>query len=143
VGFYALWYPGQWLGHRAFGFGRFGTLARHLAFVERRSRKLARVLFHAMVRFGPRLEQRQSVLFRLVDIGAELFAMAATVSRAQAEAKAGNAEATELAEVFCRHARRRVDELFRDVYGPDDTTTYRAAQRVMAGEHVWLERGVV
>jgi alkylation response protein AidB-like acyl-CoA dehydrogenase len=140
--FYAAWYPGQWLGHRAFGFGRFGSLARHLAFVERRSRKLARVLFHSMVRFGPRLEQRQSVLFRLVDIGAELFAMAATISRAHTEAKAGNIGARELADIFCRHARRRVDELFRDVYGPDDPATYQAAQRVMAGEHAWMERGV-
>lgn len=141
--FYAVWYPGQWLGHRAFGFGRFGTLARHLTFVERRSRKLARVLFHAMVRFGPRLEQRQSVLFRLVDIGAELFAMSATVSRAHTEAKGGNANATELADLFCRHARRRVDELFRDVYGSDDRATYDVAQRVVAGEYSWLERGVV
>jgi hypothetical protein len=114
-----------------------------MAFVERRSRKLARVLFHAMVRFGPTLEHRQSVLFRLVDIGAELFAMAATISRVNTEAKSGNANAVELAEVFCRHARRRVDELFRDVYGPDDVTTYKTAQRVMAGEYAWLERGVV
>jgi alkylation response protein AidB-like acyl-CoA dehydrogenase len=143
AGFYALWYPGQWLGHRAFGYGRFGKLARHLAFVERRSRKLARVLFHAMVRFGPKLEQRQSVLFRLVDIGAELFAMAATVSRAHTEAKGGNASAIELADVFCRHAGRRVDELFRDVYGPDDRATYMVAQGVVAGEYAWLERGVV
>lgn len=140
--FYARWYPAQWLGHRAFGFGQFGRLARHLGFVERRSRKLARVLFHAMVRFGPRLEQRQSVLFRLVDIGAELFAMSATVSRAQSDAQDGNEGAIELADVFCRHARRRVDDLFRDVYGPDDTATYRLAQSVVAGEYAWLERGV-
>ena len=143
AGFYALWYPSQWFGHRAFGYGRFGTLAKHLAFVERRSRKLARVLFHSMVRFGPKLEQRQSVLFRLVDIGAELFAMAATVSRAHTEARGGNANAIALADVFCRHARRRVDELFRDVYGPDDKATYTLAQGVVAGEYSWLERGIV
>ena len=141
--FYAVWYPGKWLGHRAFGFGRFGALAGHMAFVERRSRKLARVLFHAMVRFGPKLEQRQAVLFRLVDIGAELFAMAATISRANTEMRNGNAGTVELADVFCRHARRRVEELFRDVYGPDDVATYKAAQRVVMGEHSWLERGVV
>jgi len=141
--FYATWYPPLWLGHRAFGLGRFGALARHMRFVERRSRKLARVLFHAMVRFGPRLEHRQSVLFRLVDIGAELFAMAAVISRARAEATSGNAGATELADIFCRHARRRVGDLFRGIYGPDDVATYRVAQRVVAGEHAWLERGVV
>jgi hypothetical protein len=83
------------------------------------------------------------VLFRLVDIGAELFAMAAVISRARAEAASGNAGATELADIFCRHARRRVGDLFRGIYGPDDVATYRAAQHVVAGEHAWLERGIV
>ena len=34
------------------------------------------------VRFGPKPERKQMVLFRAVDIGAELFAMAASCSRA-------------------------------------------------------------
>jgi alkylation response protein AidB-like acyl-CoA dehydrogenase len=137
--FYARWYPPLWLGLRAFGFGRFGALARHMAFVERRSRKLARTLFHAMVRFGPRLERRQSVLFRLVDVGAELLAMAAAIARARA---LDTTEATELADIFCRHARRRVDDLFRQAFGPDDVATWDAAQHVMAGTHAWLEEGI-
>jgi alkylation response protein AidB-like acyl-CoA dehydrogenase len=143
AGFYSLWYPRLWFGLTAFRHGEFGKLAGHMRFVERRSRKLARSLFHAMVRFGPKLEQRQSVLFRLVDVGAELFAMAATVSRAHAMAKEGNREALELADVFCRHARRRVDDLFRFGFGPDDVATYQAAQRVMKGAHSWLEEGTV
>lgn len=143
AGFYGLWYPRLWFGLTAFRHGEFGKLAGHMRFVERRSRKLARTLFHAMVRFGPKLEQRQSVLFRLVDVGAELFAMAATVSRAHAMAREGNREALELADVFCRHARGRVDQLFREAFGPDDVATYRVAQAVMRGEHAWLEDGTV
>lgn len=143
AGFYALWYPRLWIGMTAFKHSGFGPLAGHMRFVERRSRKLARTLFHAMVRFGPKLEQRQSVLFRLVDVGAELFAMTAAISRAHAMAKQGNKDATELADVFCRHARRRTDQLFRGVFGPDDVKTYQAAQRVLKGEHVWLERGTL
>ena len=128
--FYAIWYPRQWLGWGHWPrYGAFGSLATHLRFVERRSRKLARTLFHAMVRFGPKLELRQAVLFRLVDVGAELFAMAATISRAHALAAKGDAQALELADVFCRHARRRVDQLFRETFGKDDVATYRLAQK--------------
>jgi len=140
--FYLRWYPMLWWPFGGFGFGRHGRLAPHLRFVERRSRKLARAIFHAMIRFGPKLEQRQSVLFRLVDIGADLFAMSASVSRATALAREGNADAAELADIFCRHARRRVDATFRDVFGPDDVRTYKAAQRVMQGDFAWLEEGM-
>ena len=140
--FYGRWYPLLWLPFRGFGFGRHGRNARHMRFVERRSRKLARTLFHAMIRLGPKLEKRQSVLFRLVDIGAELFAMSATVSRATALADAGTTNAPELADIFCRHARRRVDQLFREVFGPDDVDTWKTAQKVVAGEYDWLEAGM-
>lgn len=141
--FYLRWYPPLWVGFPALGFGRYGTLSRHMRFVERRSRKLARTLFHAMIRFGAKLEHRQSVLFRLVDIGAELLAMSAAMSRARALKAEGNENAIELADIFCRHARTRVDELFRAGFGPDDVATYKSAQRVMAGEHAWLETGIV
>jgi alkylation response protein AidB-like acyl-CoA dehydrogenase len=140
--FYARWYPPLWWPFGAFGFGRHGRNARHMRFVERRSRKLARAMFHAMVRLGPRLEKRQSVLFRLVDIGAELFAMSAAVSRATAMARAGTTNAPELADVFCRHARRRVDDRFAGVFGPDDLVTYQTARRVLDGEFAWLEEGM-
>ncbi len=141
--FYAIWYPKQWIGWGRWPrYGEFGVLASHLRFVERRSRQLARTLFHAMVRFGPKLEQRQSVLFRLVDVGAELFAMSAAVSKAQANKDSADSNAVELADLFCRHARRRVDQLFREAFGPDDVATYRVAQRVMADDFVWLEEAL-
>src|SRR5216684_2480112 len=114
--FYGWWYPSRWIG---WGFwprySEFGRLARHVRFVERSARRLARGVFHAMVRFGPKLEQRQSVLFRLVDIGGELFAMAATCARAEAlraRDPAAGARAVRLADVFCRQARRRVRAKF-------------------------------
>ncbi len=142
--FYAWWYPKHWIGWAWWPrYARFGPLARHLRFVDRRSRRLARTLFHAMVRFGPRLEQRQSILFRLVDVGAELFAMTATISRAMAAREAGHADAIALADVFCRHARARVGALFSAPFGPDEPATYRLAQQVGRGEFAWLEAGMV
>src|SRR6266576_141739 len=83
--FYGWWYPSRWLGWSFWPkYAGFGPLARHVRYVDRGARRLARGVFHAMMRFGPKLEQRQSVLFRLVDVGAELFAMAATCARAHA-----------------------------------------------------------
>src|SRR3954463_4779608 len=116
MAFYPLWYPTRYVGKGQLptSFSHFGKLAHHLRWAERHSRKLSRNLFHAMVRFGPKLERRQLVLFRGVDIGAELFAMAATCVRAHALAKDGRKEAIALADLFCREARRRVHKLFDD-----------------------------
>jgi alkylation response protein AidB-like acyl-CoA dehydrogenase len=140
--FYAAWYPMLWVP-RVGKFGEFGRLGRRLRFAERRARKLARALFHAMVRFGPALERKQAVLFRGVEIGAELFAITATCVYAHDEARRGNAAALALAEVFCREAERRVDERFREFYGPNDAAMYRLSQRVLGGEYAWLEEGVI
>ena len=139
--FYATWYPSRWLP-RATTYGEFGALAKHLRFAERRARKLGRTLFHAMVRFGPRLERKQMVLFRAVDIGAELFAIAAACVRAQMLAKQGNTKAVTLADLFCREASLRVDTLFDRFYGENDSAIYRVAQQVLRGEHAWLEQGI-
>jgi alkylation response protein AidB-like acyl-CoA dehydrogenase len=144
--FYAAWYPGRW-----FGWGRwprysaFGRLAGHLRWIERTSRRLARQQFHLMVLNGPALEKKQALLFRCVDIGAELYAMVATCVRAQRDvrAKAADANAIELADVFCRGARRKVDALFRGIRHNDDPAVYRTARQVLDGRYEWLERGII
>jgi alkylation response protein AidB-like acyl-CoA dehydrogenase len=148
--YYATWYPRLYLGWgRVPRYGEFGPLATHLRFVNRSCRRLARTLFHCMIRFGPRLEKRQAVLGRMVEIGAELLAITAACSRAQAIAarKDGSgdeaASAIALADVFSRHARRRVEDRFAGIFDNEDVTTYRLAQEVLRGEHGWLERGIV
>src|SRR5438094_254456 len=145
--FYGWWYPSRWLG---WGFWPkytgFGPLAKHLRYVERAARRRARGVFHAMMRFGPKLEYRQALRFRLVDVGAELFAMAATCARAERPRKsdpAGGRRAVDLADLFCRQARGRVDAKFRELSHNADTQTYRLAQEVLQSEHRWLERGMV
>jgi alkylation response protein AidB-like acyl-CoA dehydrogenase len=141
--FYAGWYPSRYFALPGFlKHGEFGRLAGHVRFVDRMSRRLARTVFHAMLRFGPRLEQRQLVLFRLVDVGSELFAMAAACARATALARQGQPEAGELADLFCTEARRRVKDSFRRVFDNDDVATYAVARDVLAGKHAWLEKGM-
>jgi alkylation response protein AidB-like acyl-CoA dehydrogenase len=150
--YYAWWYPARWLGWGRWPrYAEFGKLARHVRFVNRGSRRLARSLLHAIVHFGPRLEKRQAVLGRLVDIGADLFAMAAACVKAQsfrtsksAEERAHAETASDLADVLCRLARRRVGENFARLFDNDDVVVYRTAQRALAGEFRWFEtKGVV
>jgi hypothetical protein len=58
-------------------------------------------------------------------------------------ARAGNKEALQLADAFCREARERIEASFRALYGKHDEALYRLAQRVVAGEHAWVESGIV
>jgi alkylation response protein AidB-like acyl-CoA dehydrogenase len=147
VAFYAWWYPTRWLGWGRWPrFGAFGRLARHMRFAERHCRKLARQIFHGMVVHGPKLEKKQASLFRLVDVANELFAMAASISRARRMADDGRPEARKAAQIvdlFCRNSRRRVRRLFKELWSNDDTFKYRVSREVLDGEHEWLETGIL
>src|SRR5205807_3919337 len=123
AGFYATWYPKQWiLGFRDFGISGFDSrLTRHLRYGAKTSRRLARTLFHAMARFGPKLERQQVLLGRFVDIGTELFAIAASCARAEMLA---TREAIELADFFASAARLRIERLFRAIGSNTDRHGY-------------------
>jgi alkylation response protein AidB-like acyl-CoA dehydrogenase len=138
---YALWYPALWLlpaGVSADGVP--AALKGHLGYVARAGRRLARNLFHAMAVFGPALERRQQVLFRLVNVGTELFAMAATLSRASALRDPG---AVTLGDLFCRLARVRIEREWSQLWRNDDARVYAAGIEVLEGKHAWLEKGIL
>src|SRR5262245_5901119 len=134
--FYAFWYPSRWLSWSGWPkYGGFGPLATHLRWVDKTAKRLARQQFHLMVLNGPGLEKKQAQLFRCVDIGAELFAMAATCVRAHDDVRRSAADATaiRLADVFCRQARHRVARLFAAIRRNSDTVTYGLARDILAG----------
>jgi alkylation response protein AidB-like acyl-CoA dehydrogenase len=139
--FYAKWLPQLAVGEgqKPGSFDEFGELATHVRFVERNSRKLARSTFYAMGRWQAKLEQRQAFLGRIVDIGAELFAIAAACTYART---LDTPEAQSLADVFCKQARRRVDALFHDLWANDDDDNHALALEILDGKHTWLEEGV-
>ncbi|HKQ59025.1 MAG TPA: acyl-CoA dehydrogenase family protein [Candidatus Eisenbacteria bacterium] len=143
--FYAAWYPSRWLGWGRWPeYAELGALAGHVRYLSRTSRRLARRQFHLMVQYGPALEKRQAQLFRCVDIGAELFAMAATCVRAERDRRNKPSDATpiELADLFCRGARRKIDTLFRAIDRNDDEAAYRLARGVLDERYAWLEEGI-
>jgi alkylation response protein AidB-like acyl-CoA dehydrogenase len=148
--FYAKWLPTLMAGEGQLprAYGEFGPLAPHLRYVERASRKLARAMFYGMARWQGRLERRQGFLGRLVDIGAELFAMSAVCVRAQMDADGGDGGGRghtgfELADAFCAQARLRCDGLFGQLWKNTDSADAALARRVLAERYTWLEQGVI
>src|SRR4051812_25521324 len=146
--FYSKWLPQLTVGEgqNPRSFDEFGSLAKHLRFAERNSRKLARSTFYAMTRYQAGLEKKQAVLGRIVDIGAELFGIASAVVYADTirrEAPDKADAAFELADLFAHQARRRVDSLFHDLWANDDDLGYETAQKVLDGRYSWLEEEVL
>ncbi|MFI6811731.1 acyl-CoA dehydrogenase family protein [Nonomuraea sp. NPDC050328] len=143
--FYARWLPSllTGAGQLPTGYGDFGPLARHLRFVERTSRKLARSTFYGMSRWQGRLEHRQGFLGRVVDIGAELFAMTAVIVKAEEDARELGRRPYELADTFCFQARRRVDALLARLWDNSDKQEVRLARYVLEGRYAFLEEGIL
>jgi alkylation response protein AidB-like acyl-CoA dehydrogenase len=148
--FYAGWYTMIWLpGGDWFQVSgvRCPVTGRHLRYVKRTSRRLARALFHAILRHGPKLERLQLFLGRFVDIGTELFAMTAVCLRGERLIASGTvadkAELSALVDYFCCSARERIEQHFRGLHHNADTAGYRVAQRILAGQLAELETGIV
>jgi alkylation response protein AidB-like acyl-CoA dehydrogenase len=147
AGFYAWWYPTRWFGWGRWPrFAEFGQLAKHMRFVERSSRKLARSVFHGMIVHQAKLQNKQGFLFRLVDVANELLAMASSVARAHALVQAGDVGASSsvaIADLFCKSATRKVKLLFAQLWDNDDALKYKAGVAVLDGKHVDLEHGTL
>ncbi len=117
-----------------------------MRYVERSSRKLARSTFGLMGRHQASLEQKGALLGRVVDIGAELYAIscavvyAQTIAREHPERRDG---AFELADLFAKQARRRAEVLFAELFANDDAAQYQTAQKVLASTFAWFEEEVL
>ena len=141
-----MWYPSRWLTWGRWPrYREFGPLAKHLRYANRTAGRLARSIFYAMIRFGPGLERKQAVLGRIVEIGAELFVMVATAVHAKAlvDKNPSDRSPYELADLFCRQARTRIQERFGHMFANNDVATYRVAQDAMKGAFEWLEEGLL
>lgn len=145
--FYAGWLPQLAVGEgtNPQSFDEFGRLGTHLRFVERSARKMARNTFYGMARWQGGMERKQAFLGRVVDIGADLWAMSAVVVRAKmlAGGSAPDGAPEDLADLFCRQARRRVDQAFHDLWHNDDDTEYEAAMHVLDGRYAFFEEGIL
>ncbi len=142
--FYATWLPTLVAGKGAVptSYAEFGPLAAHVRYTERTTRKLARSIFYGMGRWQGGMEHKQAFLGRVVDIGAELFAMTAACLRAKTQ-RAESPEGVELADLFCQQARVRIGALFTALWENTDDADDATAKQVLAGRYAFLEEGIV
>lgn len=119
-------------------------LAGHLRFAERASRELAGRVGEYVNRTDEEIADSQRRLGRLMEIGAELYAMTVSCVYADALAGGGHKETpVELADAFCAQATRRVNELFTQFADNTDIHDRSVAHRVLGARYLWLEEGVV
>jgi alkylation response protein AidB-like acyl-CoA dehydrogenase len=144
--FYAGWYPRQWLPNDAGDIENLHEiLSGNVNYAARTSKRLARGLFHAMARFGPKLDREQLLLSRFVGVATELFAISATCSYAQwllGQGKPAD-EILSIANYFCESAQMRIDHHFAGTARNADKRGYALVQDLLAGKHALLREGIV
>ena len=144
--FYSRWYPRQYMKSDAGDLSKLHeSLRPHVQYGAATSKKLARGLFHSMMRFGPKLDREQLLLSRYVGVATELFAMNATCSYAQQLINSGKPvdEILAVANYFCESARSRIDHHFAGTSKNADARGYALVQELLAGKHSELRGGIV
>ena len=145
-GFYAPWYLRHWVPHSlptgsAFAHPQVRSVARY---VERTSRRLAREIFYAMVRFQAAFQDEQRVQNRIESIGEDLLAMIATVLYAEQQTRLeGRTTVWELAEAFHVAARKRITQRLREIRRHCDGVTAETGQQALKGYYPGLSDGIV
>lgn len=145
AGFYSTWYPTQWVNSSLWNtYDHLGKLATHYSYIESTAHRLARTIFHYMGIYQDRLERKQILLGRLMEIGTELFAMTTTCSYALLKMEEMKEDETPkyLADVFCLASKRRIENLFDEISDNDDDKSVKLAKSILAGDLKWMEEGV-
>jgi len=139
--FYSKWIPKIVSPHNQLKFVGTPYDSYH-RYIEKMSRKLARHTFYGMAWYGAKLEKRQLFLFRLVDIGLELFALSASLQRALEERTCWINDKSHidfLMKSIYSRTKRRIKQSFRDLWSNDDSLNYKLARKVLKDNYHWVE----
>lgn len=144
--FYATWYPKQWLPKGTnLPDGTHKKIVKHMSYVSKTSRSMARKLFHKMVIHGPSLEKRQVLLGRFADIGADLFVIAAACSYSSWLLEQKDADKESILRILddaCFIAKERINESFSGIKKNKDQHGYDIAQEIIEDKFTWMEEGM-
>ena len=145
VGFYCIWYPKVWLPIPQFwGTKHLSSKNRgHLRYINRTTRKLARRLFHTMARYQQKLEKEQLILGHYVDIGTLLFAMSASLSRADTLSPADHPGLQDAVDLFCKQSRKDIRRHFQDIRCHHRGLTSKVNTQFLKGTYEWMTTGII
>ena len=126
---YAWWYPKQWIPTY--------HPNKHSRYVRNTSKKLARTLFHSMIRYGPGLDKQQLLLGRLTEIGTELFVMMCAVLKSE---WSDDENEKELVDAIFRNGKIKIKEKFTAIRHNNDQRNYKLGRKVLDGDYKKIER---
>ncbi len=145
IGYYVPWYISLWLPVFSAGVDMDPKLNKHMLYVRRTSKRLARKVIHKMMKHQKKMATKQLVVNRIVDIGTELFAMAISCSYADHLAKTDKekSNAADLADLYCLSAERYIETLFKDTCSNHDRQSLAVAKKMMGKDYEWLENDII
>lgn len=131
---YAWWYPKQWLPVFRAGVPNLTSeLSSYVRYVKRRSKKLARTLFHCMLRHGPGLDKQQLTLSRLTEIGSELYVITSAVLKADMMIK-NNEDAKKVLQVVNNvfiNSKEKIETNFGNIWFNNDKKNYKYGRKIL------------
>ncbi|MCB9772345.1 MAG: acyl-CoA dehydrogenase family protein [Candidatus Omnitrophica bacterium] len=144
--YYPMWLLKLYLPSTSHDLGDLPAVLRgHVLYARRTSKRLAREVFFTMLKYQQKLEAKQGILGRIVDIATDLFAMACSCSYAASLVKDGksSSNAVELADLFCREARQRIEGSFEENHTNHDRKHIQVSHQLMKDGYTWLETDII
>lgn len=146
ISHYSKWYPSQWIPPKPPEVTHLSEQNReHLAYIARAAQDLSRTLFHTLAQRRATMEREQLLLKAFVDIGTDLFAMTAVLSRAEHLLRNDPRDRRRLQQLthfFCATARDRISANFTRVRHHDGTLVNEVARSFLDGDYQWLVEDV-
>ena len=144
--FYLPWYLRQWRNRPLPGRRELTHLQGRPAalYVERTSRRLARAIFSALLRFQASFKDEQRLQNTIESIGEDLLAMSATVLYAERQTRLdGHTTVWELADAFCAAAKQRIKQRLKEFRHHGDTRAATTGRQALKGYYPTLSEGIV
>ena len=120
------------------------ALGNHLVFIEQTARELARTIIVYSGKYQAKLMFKQLTMERFFWIAVELFAMTSSIAKATHLASSyDQKEAVELADIFCREAKRNIRKHFTALSDNDDELARKIAKKILQKGYHFLTTGII